>query len=156
MSAPSSPSCSKPPIMFTRSQSFPSPVSSQSQPSLVLDMTSHNSNTETVKTNNFTTREDKVPVPKVNIYNFGDSLIRAQSYDKLDSRADKCDKYDRRCMMPPYSDMRSVSADHQTHDVTSYTDHREHREHRQSNLYRTVSRATLLDQDTGNIYEVKY
>ena len=100
-------------------------------------MTSHH-NSETGKTNNFTSREDKVTVPKVNIYNFGDSLIRTQSYDKLD----RADKYDRRCMMPPYSDMRSVSADYQPHDVS------------QSNLYRTVSKATLLDQDTGNIYEV--
>ena len=40
--------------------------------------------------------------------------------------------------MPPYADMRSVSAEHQA----------------PGSLYRTISRATLVDQDTGNVYQV--
>ena len=86
------------------------------------------------------------PAPTVSIYDSGESLHRSQSHDRLDRLEAVSLSYSGfrpRPLMPPLADMRSVSAEHQ-HEPAQ----------RQSNLYRTISRATLVDQDTGNVYQV--
>ena len=80
-------------------------------------------------------------VPSVHVFNSEDSIQRSGSLDKLDDVSYR--EYPPPTI-PQYSAMRSYSADQ----------HEEQLQKIESNLYRTISRATLIDQDTGNVYQV--
>ena len=84
------------------------------------------------------------PAPLVSIRDSGESLRRSRSQDRLDTEEWEPGLARARPLMPPYSDLRSVSAEHQPHQPGEAG----------SGLYRTISRATLVDQDTGNVYQV--
>ena len=84
------------------------------------------------------------PAVEVSLRDSGQSLHRSQSQERLedwDPVLEDSASLRARPLRPPYSDMRSVSAEHQPPEA-------------RSGLYRTISRATLVDQDTGNVYQV--
>ena len=92
------------------------------------------------------------------MYSSRDSLHRTESYDRLDksdavslsySEYQQHQPHPNGCLIPPYSDMRSVSAEHHQDDFFQNSF-----QNKGSNLQRTISRATLVDQDTGNVYQV--
>ena len=85
-----------------------------------------------------------LPALELSLRDSGQSLHRSQSQDRLEDWAPVLGdsaSLRARPLRPPYSDMRSVSAEHQPPEE-------------RSGLYRTISRATLVDQDTGNVYQV--
>ena len=84
------------------------------------------------------------PALEISHRDSGQSLHRSQSQDRLEDWAPVLGdsaSLRARPLRPPYSDMRSVSVEHQPPEE-------------RSGLYRTISRATLVDQDTGNVYQV--
>ena len=96
--------------------------------------------------------------PKVNVYSSRDGLHRTESYDRLDksdavslsySEYQQHQPHPNGCIIPPYSELRSVSAEHHQDDYFQNSF-----QNKGSNLQRTISRATLVDQDTGNVYQV--
>lgn len=85
-------------------------------------------------------------------------MHRTESYDRLDksdavslsySEYQQHQPHPNGCLIPPYSDMRSVSAEHHQDDFFQNSF-----QNKGSNLQRTISRATLVDQDTGNVYQL--
>ena len=79
-------------------------------------------------------------------HKYRDNIERRPSYDKLDavSVVTYSDSHHQQHNTPQYSDLRSFSADQQPETEQPVS----------SSLYRTLSRATLIDQDTGNVYQV--
>ena len=134
--------------LSTRSHSIHSPLSSRTHsPHSLNDIPSppQPPNLDTGKSSSKKKRRGK-EVTSVPGHKCRDNIERRPSYDKLDavSVVTYSDSHHQQHNTPLYSDLRSMSADQQPETEQPVS----------SSLYRTLSRATLIDQDTGNVYQV--